>query len=281
MTYLKYIVIGAILLFASCVSVDKTPPIIQAKLPTTSPTPLPDTTVYTTYSTTQKSYKCFTPAKAINRISEMENEYFRQYENGISRYYGTIWRETAGDSFYQSYLAKLGTNADSMHCTIYAVKALEAGMDTAFQVLEKAHRNVYKNHEHAGWSIGYLLVKEFGWKAYLIIDRDSEEFEHCRKAFLQQKSYPVWRQPDIPLEAMYVRHEQDSLIQNLLKSNEFGWGFSRQGIHTWITRYDILKECNWSGSPCKDFELSSLPLFLKTPFLAYDDYASHIVVFPQ
>lgn len=282
MPNLPYILILVSLLFIGCFSSDNTPPMIQAKIPTTLlPTIVPDTVVYTAYSTTQKSYKHFTPAKAINKIAEIENEYFRQYKHGISRYYGTVWRETAQESLYQAYLTKLGTKADSMHCTIYAVRALEAGMDTAFQRLEKAHRKVYKNHEHAGWSIGHLLVKKFGWKAYLIIDRDSEEFDHCFKAFQQQKAYPVWRQPNIPLEAMYIRHEQDSLIQNLLKSHEFGWGFSKQGIHTWITRYDILKECNWAGSPCKDFELSPLPLFLKTPFLAYDDYASHVVIFPN
>ncbi len=228
----------------------------------------------------------FDSPKAINALVRMENQYFEAYEDSVSPFYGTIWREyleadTIGRRRYKRYLGLVDDRADSMHCTIYAIKALKAGLGDDFEKLEKAHRKIWGNREHAGWSIGYLLVRDWGWKAYSIIDTNSQEFAQCQRAFKRNKRYPVWRQPDIPLEAMYILGKDDSLIMDLLAKHEFGWGFSDQGYHTWITRFGTLKECNWLGAPGRDFEMgSSLPLFLRTPFLEYDDYASHVLIVP-
>ena len=82
------------------------------------------------------------------------------------------------------------------------------------------------------------------------------------------------------MEALYIRGENDSLITKLLAENEFGWGFSHQDIHTWITRFNELKECDWTGAPGKKYEVSGSPLFRSTPFLNFHDYASHVVIFP-
>lgn len=245
---------------------------------------LPDTTIYTARSNLANKYTNFDSPKAINHIAQIENKYFRAYETGISSYYGTVWREHAesrsADNLYRKFTEDYGEKGDSMHCTLYAIEALQAGMATNFDILEQSHRRIWKKREHAGWSIGYLLVKEWGWKAYLVLDRKSEEFDQCLTSFKRKKEYPVWRQPNIPLKKVFIRGEQDSLIQNLLQENEFGWGFSHQGIHTWITRFDILKECNWLGAPGKKYEISSAPLFLKRPFLNYYDYNSHVLIFP-
>lgn len=57
--------------------------------------------------------------------------------------------------------------------------------------------------------------------------------------------------------------------------------FSDQGWHTWITRFNDLKECNWSGAPSQKFNIgNNSPLFLETKFTEYYDYNSHIIVFP-
>ncbi|MFK7920454.1 MAG: hypothetical protein AB8H47_00780 [Bacteroidia bacterium] len=232
------------------------------------------------------SYLSFDSPKAINAIVEMENQYFAAFDDSVSPFYGTLWREyleadSIGKAKYERYRRLVNEAADSMHCTIYAVKALEAGMGDDFEKLEKSHRQIWGNREHAGWSIGYLLVRDWGWKAYLIIDAKSPEFEHCQNAFNARKVYPVWRQPDIPLEAMYIRGEQDSLISALLSQHEFGWGFSDQGYHTWITRFETLKECNWLGAPGAEFAYpATKPLFLRTAFLDYHDYYSHVLIVP-
>lgn len=247
-----------------------------------------DTIIFTAFSQLENSYQLFHSPKAINRIAQIENEYFRKYDNKGSQYYGTIWREQAestptedsGVNRYDQFRKDLGFKGDSMHCTIYAVEALKSGMGESFKELEQSHRRIWNNREYAGWSIGYLLVKEWKWRAYLIIDRESEEFDHCLKSYRSKKEYPVWRQPNIPLSEMLIKGEDDLLIHELLIKNEFGWGFSHQGVHTWITRFDELKECNWLGSPSKAYEIWPTPLFLRTPFLKYNDYASHVVIFP-
>lgn len=248
-----------------------------------------DTTIYTEYSQLDNLYEGFHSPNAINQIADIENTHFRQYKDRVSPYYGTEWRTYMEGDFaldsvtnsYQLYLNRLGQQADSMHCTIYAVKALEAGMGSArFAELEASHQRIWGSREHAGWSIGHLLVKEWGWKAYLILDSTSNEFDHASCSFRRHQSYPVWRQPDIPLEQRLILGKDDSTIATLLNQHEFGWGFSEQGIHTWITRFDVLKECNWLGAPNKAFAFNALPLFLKTPFLEYRDYASHVVIFP-
>lgn len=265
----------------------------EEQTPNNGSLPVADTAVFTAYSQGPNLYEGFDAPRAINALASMENRYFRQYEEGISPWYGTEWRSgaemdsTGGQSawarFAEASLAA-GERPDSMHCTIYAVRALEAGMGTAFIDLEAEHQKIYGSHEHAGWSIGNILVRKFGWEAYLLIDSNSREFRNVTTAFAKHKSYPVWRQPDIPLKALFVRGQNDSTFYELLRQNEFGWGFSHQGIHTWITRFDQLKECNWLGAPCREFaadpEFMQADLFKVTPFQDYYDYASHVVVFP-
>jgi len=247
-----------------------------------------DTTTYTTYSQGLLKYQNFNSESAINAIADIENAHFRAYNSGKSSdYYGTEWRKSAehkmdqfGQSEYDKYCSELKTNPDSMHCTIYAVKALEIGMDSLWNKLESYHQQIYEDHEHAGWSMAYILVKHFNWEAHLIIDENSSEYEQCLKHFKKHKSYPVYKQPNIPLKSMLLLGDQDQKINELLNKNEFGWGFSYQGWHTWITRFNSLKECIWLGAPSQIYEKSNLPLFRETPFTEYTDYDSHIVVFP-
>ncbi|MCB9234202.1 MAG: hypothetical protein H6581_21275 [Bacteroidia bacterium] len=253
-----------------------------------------DRTVYTPYSEGPNAYLNFDAPRAINALAKMENHYFRHYTRGISPFYGTVWREYAElDSLpglqksrfdsYRDRLTQLGMRPDSMHCTLYAVRALEAGMGANWKVLEAAHRSIWKEREHAGWSLGYLLVRDFGWRAFLLIDRDSREFDHCLRAWQGRKTYPVWRQPEIPLSGFYIRGENDSAFYKLLAQNEFGWGFSEQGIHTWITRFGELKECNWQGAPGQIYAQQpswvDQHLFLTIPIQHYQRYLSHVVIF--
>lgn len=249
---------------------------------------------HTRYSDSKDAYLNFNSSSAINKIADIENEYFSQREDGVSKYYGTVWRQSAegitlssGISQYEDYLAEIGHDSikpDSLHCTLYAYEGLKAGL-TKEQLakLEKEHRKIWKTREIAGWSIGFLLVKHFDWKAYLIIDPDSNEYDHCLKSFKKDQTYPVWRQPNIPLEQVFITGKDDSLVTDLLSQYEFGWGFSEQGIHTWITRYDELKECNWSGAPSTKYQVSKYenPLFLATDFVDYRDYGSHVILLPR
>ncbi len=242
---------------------------------------------FTAYSTVQNEYSNFDSNKAINKIATIENEYYQNFEEGTSRYYGTVWREQAAPAQYQEYLNSLNpqiAKPDSLHCTLYAYEGLKSGLTTdQLSTLKQLHKERWKSREIAGWSIGYLLVKHFDWSAYLIINKNSEEYKQCATAFKKDQSYPVWRQPDIPLKQMYILGEQDSLINAILAKNEFGWGFSEQGIHTWITRYNKLKECNWLGAPSMKYQASSQekPLFITTNFDQYFDYHSHVVIFPK
>ncbi len=251
--------------------------------------------VFTPYSQLKNDYKNFDSPKAINRLADIENEYFNQLAKGdYSQYYGTEWRKIAEKtplqenfSQYDEYVEKLkaqNKRPDSLHCTLYAYEGLKAGLDSIqLADLEKQHKAIWKDREIAGWSIGYLLVKNFGWKAYLILHPHSPEYDLCQKTYQKTKSYPVWRQPNIPLENIFIEGKDDSLIQKLLKKHEFSWGFSEQGIHTWITRFDMLKECYWEGVPSNKYKIhpDEKPLFLQTPFLEYRDYDSHVLIFPD
>lgn len=257
---------------------EKTPSIVEEK-------------IFTKYSNQSNEYTNFNSVNAINKIADIENEYFKDIKNSVSKYYGTVWREQAETkivannfSQYQAYLNTLNEKPDSLHCTLYAYEGLKAGLTKEqLEELESKHQAIWKSREIAGWSIGYLLVKDYDWQAYLILNKQSSEYNHCLKSYQKDKTYPVWKQPNIPLEAVYVIGEQDSLISNLLNQHEFGWGFSEQGIHTWITRYNELKECNWLGSPSLQYQDSEFdkPLFISTNFKNYFDYNSHVVIFPR
>ncbi len=246
--------------------------------------------IFTKKSTLPNEYINFNSSKAINKVAEMENEYFNSYTFKTSKYYGTQWYSSIGQtiakndsvSIFKKYsLEKKEQKLDSMHCTIYAIEALKAGFEKEFEILKKEHINIWSNREYAGWSIAYLLTKFYHWKAYLFISKDSDEYKICLNNYKKDKKYHVWKQPDIPLKGVFDVDTDQEKITILLKNNEFGWGFSNQGWHTWITRFDYLKECNWLGAPAKKYDSpNNKPLFIKTKFTNYYDYNSHIIVFP-
>lgn len=246
-------------------------------------------TIFTLYSDSSGCYEEFNSSAAINRIATIENEYFNNFSDSVSCYYGTTWMDYAIDdysvndsvSILDIYKGQVENKTDSMHCTIYAVEALKFGLEKGFERLERQHKKVWKDREYAGWSVGYLLVKYFNWKAYLFISPESYEYRLSKKMYNSKKTYRVWKQPSIPLSGFFNVDEQQSKIDSILMENEFGWGFSDQGWHTWITRYDTLKECNWAGAPSASLNYwNAEPLFKKTKFLEYKEYTSHIVVFP-
>lgn len=247
--------------------------------------------IYTQPSSLKNQYLNFNSPNAINRLAVIENEYFNHFQDSISRYYGTEWRASAFSEYqiddslsnfeiYTNQLKNIGIKADSMHCTIYAFEALSAGLDSNIKTLEKHHIKIWKDREHAGWSVARILVNEFNWKAYIFISENSNEYKRCVKNFKSDSLYWVWKQPDIPLSGFYNFDKDQNKIDTILLKNEFGWGFSDQGYHTWVTRFDTLKECNWSGTPGSKFDQHGIPLFKKTKFTSYTDYTSHIIVFP-
>ena len=244
---------------------------------------------YTQPSKLINEYINFNSPNAINKIAEIENDYFNDYSLKTSKYYGTQWYSSVGQSmgsdsltiFERYTLEKNGIKLDSMHCTIFAVKALESGFGKEFEIIRKHHDAIWTDREFAGWSLGYILTKFYNWKAYLFISKHSDEYNICLKNFKKDKKYHVWKQPNIPIEKIFDIDEDKDKINRLLKLNEFGWGFSNQGWHTWITRFNFLKECNWYGAPAKKYDIeNNKPLFLKTKFIDYYDYDSHIIIFP-
>lgn len=245
--------------------------------------------IYTETSPTENRYQNFNSNKAVNKIAEIENQHFNAIRKGASQYYGTVWKknsklimEADSTSAFENYLSLFNSRIeepDSMHCTIYATHALKAGLGDEFDVLDQHHKRIWKDREYAGWSVGHILCKEFGWKAYLMVSQKSKEYQSCIDNFKKDKHYHVWRQPNIPIERLYDFDDEKAAIDSLLSKHEFGWGFSDQGWHTWITRFGDLKECNWAGSPYGT-SLNEKPLFLKTKFTEFYDYDSHIVVFP-
>ncbi len=248
---------------------------------------------YTPKSELENHYIGFNSPNAINRIAEIENAYFNDSKTGFSKFYGTVWKEYAMENYtdedsiqifdyYQSKMQEKDENIQSMDCTIYAVEALKHGLGDKYKAVRNYHRQIYKNQGYAGWSMAYILTKYYDWEAYLIVSETSEEYSSCLTNFKKDKKYHVWKQPDIPIERLYILEKEVSDIDRLLLENEFGWGFSEQGWHTWITRFDTLKECNWIGSPSvvEDPLNFNIPLFLQTKFTDYTDYASHVIVFP-
>ncbi len=250
-------------------------------------------TIYTDTSALENEYIGFNSPKAINRIAEIENEYFNNYPTSFSKYYGTIWYKFARNDFshndsvslFDLYLKEISDRnetPDSMHCTIYAMEALKAGLQDDFINLDAKHKEIWKNREYAGWSIAYILTTFYNWEAYLIISEHSDEYQACIRNFRKNRLYNVWQQPDIPITQMFLFENDKQKIDSLLKLHEFGWGFSDQGFHTWITRFNTLKECNQEGLPAEKYARGyEKPLFLKTKFTEFTDYSSHVIVFPR
>ena len=247
--------------------------------------------IVTKLSNKKNVYQGFNSPNAINRIANIENEYFNNYNTSQSKYYGTKWYEIAsniigvdGVSQFDKYkidIQKKEEKADSMHCTIYAIEALKAGFGNDFKQIEKQHKKIWKNRKYAGWSIAHILTEKYNWKAYLVLSIQSKEYNTCMRNYKSNSKYHVWKQPDIKIEKVFDIDKDKVAIDSLLNNNEFGWGFSEQGWHTWITRFDQLKECNWLGAPAKKYSKGEKPLFISTKFTEFTDYNSHIIVFPQ
>ncbi|MFK7968735.1 MAG: hypothetical protein AB8F95_00115 [Bacteroidia bacterium] len=235
--------------------------------------------------------KGFDAIKAVNRAADIENIWYNEQQKGVSRYAGTEWLKMARISpyndehtFFDQYQNCLEDSVGicPMHCTHYAMEALKAGMSNEdFARLDSLHERIWKKREYAGWSVAYILVKYFDWKAVAMLYPDSEEFTTVSNSFKNKQTYPVWRQPDIPLEELFILPKQQQEIDSLLQLQTFGWGFSYQGWHTWFTRYNELLECNWWGSPAQQFnETNTSPLFLRRKFIDFHDYDSHVICFP-
>ncbi len=244
------------------------------------------------YSNLENGYIGFDSPKAINKIAGIENDYFSNYHKGISKYYGSVWAGSAyveandGEGTwewdnYKKEMDSLNIKPEMFHCMVYTMKALKTGLDTNYRKLQNYHRQIYNKTNYAGWSMAHILTKHFGWKAYLFIRPYSEEYKRCLKNYNNSKTYYVWHQPDIKLEKMFLLDQDSEKINKLLSQHEFGWGFSHQGIHNWITRFTILKECMWDGAPCAKYNSNnSQYLFRATKFTEFTDYDSHVIVFP-
>ena len=249
-------------------------------------------TIEIKYSDLENEYIGFDSPKAINKIAAIENEYFSNYQKGISKYYGSVWAGSAYTKIkdnegtwewdaYKKEMDSLNLKPEMFHCMVYTIKALKAGMGENYKKLQQYHRQIYNKTNYAGWSMAYILTKHFGWKAYLFIRPYSDEYNRCVKNFKKNKTYYVWRQPDIKLEEMFLLDKENEKINALLGQHEFGWGFSHQGIHNWITRFTVLKECMWDGAPCLKYNANnSQYLFKATKFIEFTDYDSHVIVFP-
>jgi len=244
------------------------------------------------YSNLKNEYVGFDSPKAINTVAKIENDYFSNYHKGISKYYGSVWAGSAYAEFgegaggwewdyYKKELDSLKIKPEMFHCMVYTMKALKSGLGENYEDLQKYHRQIYNKTYYAGWSMAHILTKHFGWKAYLFISPYSQEYKRCIKSFNENKSYFVWKQPDIKLENMFIMEQDNDKINKLLSQHEFGWGFSYQGIHNWITRFTVLKECMWDGAPCAKYNTENNQyLFRATEFTEFTDYYSHVIVFP-
>lgn len=245
----------------------------------------------------------FDVERAMRKVHELERSYALSYKVGVCPYYGRWWanhyarKQTlpgSEETVWQRYVAELARHRQRpqrLDCTLYAQEILKAGMDrTDYDKLLRGHRRIWKARGFAGWSVGYLLTEEMGWKAYAIISPSASYYHYYMKHFRNDKVYPVWKQPSIRIEEHYVLGKHDRQIEALLKRGRFGWGFSDGGIHTWITSGVDLKECHWDSGPSLRFEIprthvldASLkrePFFETTRLIKFTDYGAHLVVFP-
>ena len=235
----------------------------------------------------------FNSEAAIKKSNDIVNEYWETYMDSVSRYYGGYWLDNYAKhqyigniSFLDDYLGELENNdikSIRMDCTIYCARVLKAGMGVAeYSKLIGYHRGIWNSKGLAGWSVGYLLVDRFGWKAYAFIEPDANLHPHYISYFKNSNEYPVWNQPNIKIEEYYVLGRDIDKIENLLKKYDFSWGLSQDGIHTWITHYSDLLECHWDGVPAAKYNLNiSFPdLFETTEFIEFKDYDVHIIVVP-
>ncbi|MDP8203136.1 MAG: hypothetical protein P9L95_01240 [Candidatus Tenebribacter mawsonii] len=239
------------------------------------------------------SQTTFSSDVAIQKSNEMVDEHWKNYQNGVSRYYGWVWLKNYAEqqyigniSFHDDYLQELknrNMKQIRMDCTIYCAKVLKVGMGSQeYSKLVGFHDEIWAGKGFAGWSVGYLLVDRFGWKAYAFIEPGANYYHHYISHFKDKKEYPVWRQPNIKIEDYFILGQDDEQIEELLRKHKFSWGFSEDGIHTWITNYTDLLECHWDGSPAAKYNPNNwLPdLFETTRFIEFKDYDVHIIIVP-
>ncbi len=235
----------------------------------------------------------FNSKSAIDFSNQIIKEHWKNYNESVSRFYGRVWLDNYAKhqflgekSFYDDYLQELSNRNMQkirMDCTIYCAKVLKAGMGTdEYSKLVKYHNEIWPGDGFAGWSVGHLLVDKFGWKAYAFIEPGAGYYHHYFSHFKDKREYPVWRQPNIKIEAYYSLGQDNAEIEELLSKYKFSWGFSQDGIHTWITSYTDLLECRWDGPPAARYNSDEwLPdLFITTRFIRYKDYDVHIIVVP-
>jgi len=242
---------------------------------------------------TREIYYGFDSSEAIVRSDELVKEYLTGYFWNVSRLVGRVWLDYSEEismsekTIYEEYLNELEKDSLQMRrmdCTIYAEDCLKAGFgEDDFRRLKNLHNEIYPGKGFAGWSVSYLLTGNFGWKSYAFIKPGAKDYHHYLNHFKNNKEYPVRRQPDTKIEKFYFLGEDNEEIEQLLSENEFGWGFSEDGIHTWITNYTDLKECHWDGPPAEKYDPdNSFPLLLETTrFIEFYDYGVHLVVFPR
>lgn len=232
----------------------------------------------------------FSSRNAIEKMIEMNEEYANDYISSISRFYGSVWRKHAsgisvGDSTvwdrYTARLANQNRKPKKMDCTIYCVECLKAGVNqTSWRRMLDIHQQYWPNKGFAGWSAGYILTHYFGWDAILVMWENAPEKNYYLNHYRAHGEFPVYRQPDIPIDSVFIMPRDNQKITEYLRKRPFGWGFSNQGIHTWITNFNTLRECRWEGAPCGAWDAYGIPLFRDHPFLHYYDYPVHVVIFP-
>ena len=239
------------------------------------------------------------------RIAAFEAAFFPNYDDGICPYYGRAWRdgfakqETYRDSgvsvwrHYRESLARSGITPERLDCTLYAKEVLKAGLSPRdYRRLWAEHHKIWGDDGFSGWSVGYLLTEKLGWRAYAVIHPEAPDFNYYVSHFESRREYPVWRQPNIPIEKYFISGRDDREIEALLSQHPFGWGFSEGGIHTWITSGVNLKECHYDKGPSPRYDMPEShalfqagnlrvnPLFKTTRFVKFTDYSVHLIVFP-
>jgi len=211
----------------------------------------------------------FNSEAAIKESNDIVNKHWETYKDSISRYYGGFWLDNYAKhqyignisslDDYQQELKKNNIESIRMDCTIYCARLLKAGMGAEeYSKLIEYHGDIWNSKGLAGWSVGYLLVDRFGWKAYAFIEPNADYHSHYISHFKDNQEYPVWNQPNIKIEEYYVLGRNDDKIENLLKKYDFSWGLSQDGIHTWITHYSDLLECHWDGVPAAKYNLTAV-----------------------
>jgi len=238
-------------------------------------------------------YIDFDSEAAIEQSFKIIDEYWDDYNNQVSRYVGKVWFEEISK---QQYLGNVSWHDDYIeelvHCNLqnmviddmsYCILLLKTGMGQQdFANFVEYYYAFSSSDSFTVYDVGYLLVNRFGWKAYAFISPEAKDFSYYLNSFKYKKEYPIQNQPSIKIEKYYTLGEDDNEIEIFLSNYDFGFGFSENGIHNWITNYNDLLECHSNGSPSKKYHLEiTLPnLFETTPLIEYDDHDVHILFIP-